>query len=66
MGQKGQYGLPSIFYKTENAQHNAPVAESHKKEVGFRRQWCKKRNRNKSDIECRFTRQDVDKKLSKY
>lgn len=28
--------------------------------------WCKKRNRNKCDIEWKFTTQDADKKLSKH
>lgn len=30
------------------------------------KQWSKKRNRDKSDIEWKFTRQDADKKLAKH
>jgi hypothetical protein len=29
-------------------------------------QWCRKRNRDKCDIEWKFTRQDADKKLAKH
>src|SRR6218665_561954 len=40
--------------------------ESKKKSITDIQAWSRKRNRNKCDIEWKFTRQDSDRKLSKH